>query len=319
MLGISLPLAFFDFVNAPAWAKPFWHIGWGGIAALAVLALLFAMLQLAFPKIAAIARTTGKEAVLQPLFYILLGTGILLLWFLAPHLPYFTFGEDVKVVEENGLTLVMLLSIILALWTASISLAEEIEGRTALTVLCKPISRRDFVLGKFLGILGPVAILFIVLGVFFLASVSYKVFYDARETSQPEPNSQQCLEEVVRIAPGLVLAFLETTVMVSISVAISTRLGMLPNLVICFSIYVLGHLVPMLAKSAMGQMPIVTFIADLLAAILPVLDHFNIYGPIATGESVPLAYLGLASLYCLAYSSLAMLAALLMFEDRDLA
>ncbi len=319
MSGISLPLAFFDLLNTPAWVKPFWQIGWGGIAAVAALAVLFYLLRLAFPKIAAIAWTTGKEAVVQPLFYILLGIGILLCWLLSLYLPYFTFGEDIKVVEENGLTLVMLLSIILALWTASVSLAEEIEGRTALTVLCKPISRRDFVLGKFLGILGPVAILFIVLGVFFLASVSYKVFYDARETSQPEPNSQQCLQEVERIAPGLVLAFMETTVMVSISVAISTRLGMLPNLVICFSIYVLGHLVPMLAKSAMGQMAIVPFIADLLAAILPVLDHFNIYGPIATGESVPLAYLGLAALYCLAYSSLAMLAALLMFEDRDLA
>ena len=318
MSGIALPLAFFDLVNAPAWVKPFWQIGWGGIAAALALAVLFALLQLAFPKIAAIAWTTGKEAVLQPLFYILLGVGLGLL-LLSLFLPYFTFGEDTKVVEENGLTLVMLLSIILGLWTAGVSLAEEIEGRTALTVLCKPISRRDFVLGKFLGILGPVAILFIVLGVFFLASVSFKVFYDARETSQPEPNSLQCLQEVQRIAPGLVLAFFEATVMVSISVAISTRLGMLPNLVICLSIYVLGHLVPMLAKSAMGQMPIVTFIADLLAAILPVLDHFNIYGPIATGEPVPMAYLGLAALYCLAYSSLAMLVALLMFEDRDLA
>ena len=73
MSGISLPLAFFDFVNAPAWVKPFWHIGWGGIAAVAALAVLFALLQLAFPKVAAIAWTTGKEAVLQPLFYILLG------------------------------------------------------------------------------------------------------------------------------------------------------------------------------------------------------------------------------------------------------
>ena len=318
MSGILLPFAFFDFVNAPAWVKPFWHVGWGGIAAFAVLALLFAMLRLTFPKLAAIAWTTGKEAVSQPLFYILLGFGIFVL-ILSLYLPYFTFGEDTKVVEENGLTLVMLLSVILGLWTASVSLADEIEGRTALTVLCKPISRRDFVLGKFLGILGPVAILFIVLGVVFLASVSFKVSYDARETSQPEPNSAQCLQEVTRIAPGLVLAFFEATVMVSISVAISTRLGMLPNLVICFSIYVLGHLVPMLAKSAMGQMAIVPFIADLLAAVLPVLEHFNIYGPIATGESVPPAYLGWAALYCLAYSSLAMLAALLMFEDRDLA
>ncbi len=318
MSGISLPFALFDFANTPVWVKPFWQIGWGGIMAAAALAVLFALLQWAFPKIAAIAWTTGKEAILQPLFYILLFGGIALL-LLSLYIPYFTFNEDTKVVEENGLTLVMLLSIILGLWTASVSLAEEIEGRTALTVLCKPISRRDFVVGKFLGILGPVAILFIVLGIFFLGSVSFKKSYDARETSEPEPNSQQCLEEVERVAPGLVLAFFETTVMVSISVAISTRLGMLPNLVICFSIYVLGHLVPMLAKSAIGQMAIVTFIADLLAAVLPVLDHFNIYGPISTGENVPLAYLGLAALYCLAYSSLAMLAALLMFEDRDLA
>jgi hypothetical protein len=318
MSGISLPFAFFNFGDVPVWVKPLWQIGGGGIAALVLLAVLFALLRLALPKIAAIAWTTGKEAMLQPLFYLLLFAGLFLL-VLSLYMPYFTFGEDTQRVEENGLTLVMLLSTILALWTASVSLADEIDGRTALTVLCKPIGRRDFVLGKFLGILGPVAILFIILGVVFLGSVSKKVSYDARETSQPEPNSQQCLDEVERIAPGLILAFMETTVMVSISVAISTRLGILPNVVICFSIYVLGHLVPMLAKSAMGQMAIVAFIADLLAAILPVLDHFNIYGPIATGEHVPAAYLGLAALYCLAYSSLAMLAALLMFEDRDLA
>jgi ABC-type transport system involved in multi-copper enzyme maturation permease subunit len=318
MTGFLLPLASFDIMNPPAWVKPFGRIGLAGLVAFAVLAALFAILQWAFPKIAAITWTTAKEGVLQPLFYILLFGGMAFL-LLCLYVPYFTFGEDVKVYEENGLTLVMLLSIILGLWTASVSLAEEIEGRTALTVLCKPISRRDFVLGKFLGILGPVAILFIVLGVYFLGSVSFKKSYDSRETSEPEPTSQQCLEEVQRIAPGLVLAFFEATVMVSVSVAVSTRVGMLPNLVICSSIYVLGHLVPMLAKSAMGQMAIVTFIADLLAAILPVLDHFNIYGPIATGETVKIEYLGLAGLYCLAYSSLAMLAALLMFEDRDLA
>ena len=130
MTGISLPLAFFDFVNAPAWAKPFWPIAWGGIVAVVALAVLFALLQLVFPKIAAIAWTTGKEALLQPLFYILLFGGIFLL-LLSLYLPYFTFGEDTKVVEENGLTLVMLLSVILGLWTASVSLAEEIEGRTA--------------------------------------------------------------------------------------------------------------------------------------------------------------------------------------------
>ena len=45
------------------------------------------------------------------------------------------------------------------------SIADEIEGRTALSVLSKPIGRRSFIIGKFLGVIGPVAILFIVFDV----------------------------------------------------------------------------------------------------------------------------------------------------------
>src|SRR2546423_13137993 len=37
--------------------------------------------------------------------------------------------------------------------TASISVNEDIEGRTAITVIRKPVSRRQFFIGKYLGIL----------------------------------------------------------------------------------------------------------------------------------------------------------------------
>ena len=124
---------------------------------------------------------------------------------------------------------------------------------------------------------------------------------------------------MMRMLPGLALGFMETTVMTAIAIAISTRLSMLPNLVISLTIYVLGHLVPLLAKSAVGQVAMVPFFADFLAAVLPVLDVFNIYGPIATGDQVPLAYLLYALVYCVIYSTVAMLVALLLFEDRDLA
>ena len=112
---------------------------------------------------------------------------------------------------------------------------------------------------------------------------------------------------------------MEAVVLAAVSVAISTRLPMLPNLVICASIYVLGHLVPMLADSAVGRIPLVPFIADLFSTILPALDNFNIYGAISTGRAVPAVYLLSAGVYCILYSTVAMLLALLMFEDRDLA
>jgi hypothetical protein len=124
---------------------------------------------------------------------------------------------------------------------------------------------------------------------------------------------------MISITPGLALAFLETVVMASISVAISTRLPMLPNLIICASVYVLGHLVPLLVDSSAGRFEIVAFVGTLLATILPVLINFNVYAPISMGKEVPWTYVGAAGIYCLLYSSVAMLVALLAFENRDLA
>lgn len=303
----------------PPWVRPLWIVLVGLVIALAALAGVYFLLQLVVPKVAAIAGTTAKEALAQPLFYLLLAIGAFLLLILFPFLPYFTFGEDIKVVKEMGLTVIMLLSIFLAVWTASASIAEEIEGRTALTLLSKPIGRREFILGKFLGVLGPVAILVIVFGALFLGSVSFKVVYDAWESCEPVPSSDQCLKEVVQVAPGLALAFLETVVFAAISVAVATRLPMLGNLIVCASIYVLGNLMPALVAGASVRFEIPFFVAKLLATVLPVLEAFNIYTAISTGKPVPLTYIAWATVYCVLYSSVAMLLALLLFEDRDLA
>jgi ABC-type transport system involved in multi-copper enzyme maturation permease subunit len=287
-------------------------------AALVILFGLYLGLRFAAPKVAAIAMTTAKEAMSQPLFYLVMGLGaFLLLSFI--FIPYNTFGEDVKMLKDSGLTLIMILAIIVAVWSASVSVSEEVEGRTALTVLSKPVHRRQFILGKFLGVLGPVVVLFIVLGFLFLVTISYKVVYDSREVAKTEPTWQLCYLELIATLPGLVLAFLETVVMASISVAISTRLPMLANLIVCASIYVLGHLVPMLVNSSVGKFEIVRFVGQFIATVLPVLDHFNIQAAVAAGAQVPTSYLWMALLYCVVYSTIAMLLGLAMFEDRDLA
>ena len=122
------------------------------------------------------------------MFWVTLVLGVVLL-LLFPFIPYYTLGEDVKMIKDSGLALITVLSIILAVWTASVSVADEIEGRTALTLLSKPVSRRQFILGKFLGVLAPTFSLFVVLGAVFLATISYKVKYEARESSSPEPTA----------------------------------------------------------------------------------------------------------------------------------
>lgn len=299
------------------WMKPLWIVGAGAAAALAALWFVGLLFRLVLPKMAAIARTTAKEAMSQPLFYVLLALGIFAL-LIFPFVPYNTFGEDIKMLKAEGLTLIKILAIVLALWTASLSISEEIEGRTALTVLSKPIGRRQLLLGKYFGIAIPVVLMFIVLGALFLSTVSFKTMYDARENGETDPPASVCESQMVQIAPGLGLAFLEAIVMTSISVAISTRLPMLANLMICASIYVLGHLVPLLAASP-DQNELVRFVGQFFSAILPVLDHFSIETAISTGQTVPLTYLLAMAAYAALYITVAMLVGLLLFEDRDLA
>lgn len=316
MNGLALPLVLLGNLNN--WGIPALYAVGGALGVVVAAAILYHMLRLVLPKTAAIALATGKEASLQPVFYVLLVVGVTAL-LIFPYIPYNTFGEDLKMLKDSGLNLILVLSIIMALWTASISVADEIEGRTALTLLSKPITRRQFVLGKFLGIIGSVAIMFIVLGAVFLVTVSFKTVYEAKEGALPTPTAAQCSFEILQVVPGLILAFLETVVMTAVSVAISTRLPMLANLTICGAIYVLGHLVPALVSSVGGRFEIVAFVGRLIGILLPVLDHFNVQAAVATGAVVPPAYLGWALLYCTLYSAAAIFVALIMFEDRDLA
>lgn len=287
-------------------------------AAVVGVYVCYLLLYWLLPGLSTIALATAKECVAQPIYLLAIAGGAFAL-VLFIFLPYNTFGEDVKIVKDSGVMTVMLLAILIGVWTASVSVADEIEGRTALTLLSKPISRRQFVLGKFFGILWPVLLLFIVLGTVLLVTVSCKVVYDARETTNPDPTWQLCYAEMISTVPGLVLAFMEAAVLTAISVAVSTRLSMLPNLILCGSIYVLGHLIPPIVQSSAGQNEYVAFIGRLSAVVVPVLDVFNVQAAVTGEKPVPWIYLGTALLYCILYSTAMMLLALILFEDRDLA
>ncbi len=272
---------------------------------------------LLWPKVSAIGLATYKSEIAQPLFLILAAIGVVLL-ILFMWIPYYTFGEDIKVLKDSGLTLILVFCIIQAVWAAATSISDEIEGKTALTVLSKPLKRRDFIIGKYVGIMWTVLLMVVILGTILLIVVAYKPIYDARESTNPEPTWQLCYFEMIRTLPGLVLVMMEISVLTALSVAISTRLSMLPNFVICFVIYVLGHLTPIIVSGSETQFEIVHFFAQLIATVFPNLDSFNVQAAISTGAEVPALYLGMAFVYCSIYSVIALLLALIMFEDRDL-
>lgn len=270
------------------------------------------------PRLSGIALATFKSETAQPLFWIIIILGVVALWFFI-FIPYYTLGDDIKMLKDTGLTLIMVMGIAQAVWAAGTSVADEIDGKTALTVLSKPVGRRSFLIGKFLGIAWTVLLVFVILGLVLLLVVAYKPVYDAKESSETELTWQLCHLEMVYTVPGLALAFMEAIVLAALSVAIATRLPLIPNAVICATIYVLGHLPPLIVQSSMGQFVFVQFFGQLIATVFPNLDHFNIQAAIAAGAAVPMGYLMWSAVYCIIYTLIAMLLGLALFEDRDLA
>jgi ABC-type transport system involved in multi-copper enzyme maturation permease subunit len=302
----------------------------------------FGLLSLFWRRGAAVAIAAFREGVRQPSFAFL-GTTALILMLIMPFIPYFTFGEDLKMVRELGYDVVMMFSAIFAVLTASISISEEIEGRTAITLMSKPVSRRQFLIGKFLGILATSLLMTGLLGMAYYFLLWYKPIVDHEPVPIPsaaiyyssnfsflDPALLNVVTgacwwfvDAVAASPGLILGFCQVMVLLAIAVALATRLPMVVNLVICLVVFFLGHLGPVLAQASQGRFPLVKFMAQLFDTLLPGLEMFNI-GPVLTGDTLPppgdfAVYIASVAGYAAIYTVIALLLGLILFEDRDLA
>jgi hypothetical protein len=119
--------------------------------------------------------------------------------------------------------------------------------------------------------------------------------------------------------PGLVLGLMQATLLSTFSVALATRLPQLANIAVCFGMYIVGHLATAIVSGANEGFPIVKFVAQLVATVTPILEHFSLQAAIDAGSPIPMSLLSGTLIYCVLYIMLSMFLALLLFEDRDLA
>src|SRR3954453_18796978 len=110
-----------------------------------------------------ILRHTFIEAIVQPIYPLLLALGAAILGIFA-LLPFFTLGEDTIMYKSVGLDVILLLVLIVTLFATSRSIFDEIEDRTMLTLMSKPVRRWEVLVGKYLGIIVSAALAIAVLG-----------------------------------------------------------------------------------------------------------------------------------------------------------
>jgi ABC-type transport system involved in multi-copper enzyme maturation permease subunit len=103
-------------------------------------------------KTATIAANTFTEVIRQPIYLIVIGCGSAMI-LLSPYFTMFTLLENNKMVKDMGLSTILLCGLLLAAFSASNVIYQEVENKTLLVVICKPVSRASFIIGKYLGVL----------------------------------------------------------------------------------------------------------------------------------------------------------------------
>lgn len=305
--------------------------------------LVFGIVLAIWPKGGAVALSSFREGIRQPTFWLLIAMALVLI-LMSPFFPYFTFGEDLKMVKELGYAFTMLFPGIFGVLTASMSISDEIEGKTAVTLMSKPVSRRQFLLGKFGGILMASLFMTVLLGwvlvwVFLMGTIYIRIpgqqdppppawIGDAANAVLPM-NAVDLgrgiflwVDDAGAVVPGLTIGFCQAMVLISIAVALATRVPMIVNLILCMMAYFLGHLTPIMVEVTRNSR-LISFVAQVFDTLLPGLDLFDVGTAVVREAPLPTFEYSLYTLnvaiYAVVYTAIALLFGLILFEDRDLA
>ena len=292
-----------------------------------------------------ILRHTFFDSIVQPIFLLLLAIGSAIL-IVFGMLPFFTMGEDTIMFKAVGLDVILLVVLIITLFATSKSIYEEIEDRTMLTLMSKPVRRWEVLLGKYAGILAAALIAILILGAVLLLCTWYRIpgDYQLRAWTIDDREQRQILDyrlmHIAGLLPSLVLVWLQIAVLAAVSVALSTRFSLVVNLPVVIIIYIAGNLTRFLFPLNPHQAGLVKVVSHAVALILPYLAAFDlrsltVYHEIAIPGTrfwpVPgtinpdvvylhqiWTYVGIAALYGIAYSAFALSGGMWLFKTREL-
>lgn len=132
-------------------------------------------------KLYSIAKNTFIETIRQPVYAVIVAAAVFL-FFLSPSLSMYTMDDDNKLLRELGLSTLFIAGLFIATFSASAAITEEIETKTILTTLSKPIPRYIFILGKFTGTIAAVILAHYIFTIAMLVTIRHGVMSTASDT-----------------------------------------------------------------------------------------------------------------------------------------
>ena len=246
------------------------------------------------------AQNTFREAVRDKLLYnLLLFGGLMILSSIV--LAKLHVGYDERIYRDVGLAAIALFGALIAIFVGVSLVHREISLQTVYAMLAKPVHRHEFLIGKYLGLVGLLGVEIAIMFGFFLGVLALK--------GSP-------------VTAGLfwatLLIFCELALVTAIAIFFSSFTT--PYLAGMFTVglWITGHLLAdVRAFGLQDGSEAFRPITEFLYWALPNLDRLDIKAEAASGDVIDAGRVGLATLYAALYSMALLCGATALFRRRD--
>ncbi|MCK5160845.1 MAG: ABC transporter permease subunit, partial [Candidatus Aureabacteria bacterium] len=126
-------------------------------------------------KIITIAKTTFLNALRKRVFQIIFIFGVIII-LSTQFFTFFTFGEEIKILKDVGMAGITFFSLIISIVIGSSQIQSDLEKKTIYTVLSCPVSRRQYLIGKAIGVICYVTFAILLLSLVFYIALSAKTY-----------------------------------------------------------------------------------------------------------------------------------------------
>jgi ABC-type transport system involved in multi-copper enzyme maturation permease subunit len=225
-----------------------------------------------------------------------------------------TAGQDVKIIKDLGLAATGVFGLFIAIFIGIGLVSKEVERRSIYSLLSKPVSRAQFIAGKYAGLVLTLAVNVGVMTLALYAVLGYMTWTESAEfkSAWDAPGVDP------RLLIAIFLTFVELMLITAIALFFSTFSTPLLSAVLTFGLYLAGHFNTELRNfDQVVDSKAAAWLARALYHVLPDLSAFDVKTEVVHGLPVTSGYVLWTAGYGLTYIAALLLAATFIFSRRD--
>ncbi len=248
--------------------------------------------------------------------------------------------QELKMLKDVAFAAMALFSMVFAIAGTAVLLPRDVEDRTLYTILCKPVPRIEYLLGKLLGVAGLLFVSVLVMDLLFCGVLYVKqnlvletswAFLEGRTGMSPEEKVAQyeaakaevMLQGVRWPLQGVAWAiFLKSVVLAGVALLLSTfSTSTLFTIMASLAVLVIGHMQSITREVLLGDNaaePMVKLICGAVAMVFPDFKTYDVADAVVVGHTVPWGLVGQMTGLTVIYLVIHVAAAWFSFSDKEL-